>query len=181
MNAGEHVDLLIFLVEQLLELAHFGLQHAHTLLERLGVTPGEGATAELVAGLALESNVGALRAARADAVATYFLGATSVAGLSNAGLAVGADFDHFHRQNSRHDCGSCAMRICVAWWPRRDYWLDGPLQPVIRCPGSWRGRSVLQEVVVVVRGTISMLMLDRCHGVAEVQSVYDEDTRIEGV
>lgn len=109
MDARQHVDLLIFLVEQLLELAYFGLEHAHALLERLGVSSREGAAAELVAGLALESNIGALRAAWADAVAAYFLGATSVACLSNAGLAVGADLDHFHGQNSRHDYGCRAV------------------------------------------------------------------------
>lgn len=109
MDARKHVNLLVFLVEQLLEFAYFGLEHAHALLERLGVSSGKGATAELVAGLALESNVGALRAARADAVAAYFLGAASVTCLSNAGLAVGADLDDLHGQNSGHDCGGCTV------------------------------------------------------------------------
>ena len=88
VHSREHVDLLILLVEQLLELAHLALQQSHALFQRLGVSARESAAAELVAGLALEANVGALRAAGADAVAPDLLGATSVAGLGDAGLAV---------------------------------------------------------------------------------------------
>lgn len=88
MDAREHVDLLVLLVEQFLELAYFGLEDSHALLEGLGVAPGEGATAELVTGLALEADVCALCAAWTDAVAAYLLGAAAVACLGDAALAV---------------------------------------------------------------------------------------------
>jgi len=113
MNAREHINLLIFLVEQLLQLAHLCLQESYALLQRLGISSWEGATAQLVAGLAFESDVGALRATGADSVAAYFLGATSVAGLGDAGLATLPDFDYLHRQYSRHDGGSTSIAASV--------------------------------------------------------------------
>jgi hypothetical protein len=114
VHAREHVNLLVLLVEQLLELAHLGLQKPHALLQRLGVASREGAPAELVARLALESDIGALRTARADAVAAYLLGATAVACLGNAGLAVGADLDHLHGQDSGHGGGWLSSRAVLA-------------------------------------------------------------------
>ena len=101
----QHVNLLVFFVEQILQLANLGLERPHALLKRLCVTTWEGATAELVACLALEADVDALSAAGADAVAANFLGATSVAGLGNARLGGGPDLDNFHGKNSRHGGG----------------------------------------------------------------------------
>jgi hypothetical protein len=105
VDAGKHVNLLILLVEQFLQLAYFSLQEPYSLLQRFGVPSGKGTTAELIAGLTLEADVGALGAARTDAIAAYLLGATAVACLGNAGLAIGADFNHFHGQDSGHDGG----------------------------------------------------------------------------
>jgi hypothetical protein len=96
VHAREHVNLLIFLVEQVLQLAHFRFQQSHSLLQRFGVSSREGAATELVAGLAFESDVCALRAAWADAIAAYLLRATSVACLGDASLTACPDFDHFH-------------------------------------------------------------------------------------
>jgi hypothetical protein len=166
VDAREHVDLLVLFVEQVLELAHFRLQEADSLLERLGVSAREGAPAELVARLALESDVGALGAAGADAVAAYFLGATAVACLGDAGLAVGADLDHLHGQNSRHG-GGCYVacrpsRMCrvVFVQPRGECWKSGALA-TIRCSGSW----------VLVKSVVGRWkrVVPWCHSVARVE------------
>ena len=87
MNSRKHIDLLVLLIEQLLQLADLCLQESYALLERLGVTSGKCATAELVAGLALKTNVGALCATWANAIAAYLLRTASIAGLCDAGLA----------------------------------------------------------------------------------------------
>lgn len=60
MHLGEHIDLLILLVEQVLELAHLQLELAHALFQGLGVATRECAAAQLVAGSALKADVGAL-------------------------------------------------------------------------------------------------------------------------
>ncbi len=106
MHPGEHVDFLVFLVEQLLQLAHLRLQRAHSLFQGLGVSSGKGATAKLIARLTLKAHVGALCAAGANAVTADLLGAAAIACLSDAGLAIRADLDHLHGQDSRHCCGS---------------------------------------------------------------------------
>lgn len=112
MQPRKHIDLLILLVEQLLQLADLSFQLSYALLERLGVASGKCATAELVAGLAFESNIGALGATWANAIAAYLLRAAPVAGLCNAGLAARPDFDHFHGKYSRHFGGRFALGRC---------------------------------------------------------------------
>ncbi len=112
MDTRKHIDLLILLVKKLLQLTDLPFQQSHSLLERLCVASGKCSAAELVASLAFEANVGALRATWADAVTSYLLGATSVACLCDTSLAAGPDFDHFHRQNSRHVGGGLVMRRC---------------------------------------------------------------------
>lgn len=97
MYPGEHVDLLVLLIEEVLEISHLGLQRAHPILERLCVSSGEGATAEFVAGLALETDVGTLGAARSNAVATDLLASTAIAGLGDTALGAVAHLDDFHR------------------------------------------------------------------------------------
>ena len=77
MQPRKHIDLLILLVEQLLQLADLSFQLSYALLERLGVASGKCATAELVAGLAFESDVGALRAAWSYTVAADLLASAS--------------------------------------------------------------------------------------------------------
>lgn len=112
MDSRKHIDLLVFLVKQLLQLSDLSFQLSHTLLKRLCVAPGECATTELVAGFALEANIGALCATWANAVAAYLLGTASVAGLCYAGLTARPDFDYFHRQYSRHVGGDFVLRRC---------------------------------------------------------------------
>lgn len=129
MYPREHVNLFVLLVEQLFELACLGLEDPHALLQGLGVAPGEGATAELVAGLALKADIGALCAAGADSVAAYLLGSTSVAGLGDAGLAVGPDFDHFHGQNAGHG-GGCVLRVDKC---RGNYWSEARGRSLTGC------------------------------------------------
>jgi hypothetical protein len=96
MNSREHIDLLVLLIKQLFQLADLCLQESYALFERLCVTSGKRATAELIAGLALEANVGALCATRANAIAAYLLRTASIACLCDAGLAARPDFDNFH-------------------------------------------------------------------------------------
>jgi hypothetical protein len=96
VHLGQHVYLLVLLIQQVLEFPHFQLELSNALLERLGVTPGEGAAAELVAGLAFESDVCALRACWADAIAADLLASAAVAGLGDAALGAAADLDDFH-------------------------------------------------------------------------------------
>jgi hypothetical protein len=113
MDPRKHIDLLIFLVEQLFQLADLSFQQSHALFERLRVASRKSSATELVAGLALKADIGALCAARANAVAAYLLRAASVAGLCNAGLAARADLDNFHRQYSRHIGGVCFVRLSI--------------------------------------------------------------------
>ena len=105
MKSGQHVDFLVLLVQQVLEFANLGFQSAHPFLQRLCVTSRKGTTAQFVASLALKADVQTLCATWADTVASDFLGATSVASLSDAGLGAGADLDHFHGQDAWHDGG----------------------------------------------------------------------------
>jgi len=119
VDPREHINLLVLLTEQLLQLANLPFQQTHSLLERLGVTPGKRSATELIAGLAFETDIGALCATRADAVAADLLGATSIACLCDAGLATGPNLDHFHRQYSRHDGGwrqSVGGAFCLRRW-----------------------------------------------------------------
>jgi hypothetical protein len=69
--AREHVDLFVLLVQQVLQFPDFGLQAPHAVFQRLGVAAWKGPAAQLVAGLALKANVGALCATRPDAVASW--------------------------------------------------------------------------------------------------------------
>lgn len=103
MYPGQHVDLLILLIQQVLQIFDFGLQGSHSFLQRLGITARERPTAQLVARLALEPNVGTLCAAGTNAIASDLFASASVAGLGNPTLCTGAaDLDDFHRQDTRH-------------------------------------------------------------------------------
>jgi hypothetical protein len=102
MHLGQHVDLLVLLVQQVLEFADLALELPHALLERLGVSTWEGAAAQLVAGAALEADAGALRAAGSDAIAANLLATAAVAGLSNPALGAGAHLDNFHGEDAGH-------------------------------------------------------------------------------
>lgn len=103
MYPREHVDLLIFLVQQVLQVSDFGLQSSHTLLQRLGIATREGSAAQFVARFTLETDIGALCAARANTITSDLFASTSITGLSNPALCTGAtDLDHFHGQDTRH-------------------------------------------------------------------------------
>lgn len=102
VHSGEHVNFLVLFVEQVLEFADLALELADAFLERLGVAARKGAAAEFVAGAALEADVGALRACRAGAVAANLFAAAPVAGLGDAALRAGADFDDLHGKNAGH-------------------------------------------------------------------------------
>lgn len=115
MHLGQHVDLLILLVQQILQLPNLRLQGADALLERLGVASWKGTTAELVAGAAFKANIGALRAARANAIAANLLAAASVAGLGDTALGARAHLDDLHRQNSWHFGGLVDCLLSVFW------------------------------------------------------------------
>lgn len=128
MDSGKHIDLLVFLVEQLLQLADLSFKQPHALFERLCITSWERPSTELVASLAFKANVGALCAAWANAIAAYLLRAASVAGLCDAGLAARADLDNFHRQYTRHVdggllCAAVDWLRCIAGYvgPPRDH------------------------------------------------------------
>lgn len=62
MHLGEHLDLLVLLVQKILQLANFTLENSHTLLQGLGVAPRKGPPTELVRRLALKAHIRALRA-----------------------------------------------------------------------------------------------------------------------
>lgn len=102
MHLGQHIDFLILLVQQILQFPDFGLQRANSLFQRFGVAAWECSSAELVARLALEADVGTLRAARSDPIAAYLLAATAITGLGNPALRTRPNLDNFHRQYSRH-------------------------------------------------------------------------------
>lgn len=102
MYPGQHIDLLILLIQQVLQVPHFGLERPHSFLQRLGVSSGECSAAEFVAGLAFEADVGALRTARSDSVAADLFASASVTGLGNAALGPAAHLDHFHGENAGH-------------------------------------------------------------------------------
>lgn len=103
MHPGEDIDLLVLLIEQVLELAHLGLERPDPLLEGLGVATRKGASAELVAGAALEPHRGALRACRAHSVTADLLASTTIARLRDAALRSRPDLDDLHGQDARHD------------------------------------------------------------------------------
>jgi len=102
MHLRQHVDFLIFLVQQILELSNFGFQGTDSLLQRLSVSTRECPSAEFIACLALKAYVGALRAARSDSIASYLLAATAITSLGNPALRIRPNLDNFHRQYSRH-------------------------------------------------------------------------------
>ena len=112
MNAREHIYLFILFVQQILEISNFGLQGAHSFLQRLGVSTGEGTATELVAGFAFEADIGALCTTGTDAVATDLLASATITGLGDTTLRAVPDLDHFHRENSRH-VGWMLWRICL--------------------------------------------------------------------
>lgn len=98
VNSGEHVDLLILLIQKLFKVFHLGLQQSYSLFQGLGVASREGSPTELVACFALEANVDTLCTAstirqplvvqhykrswpflRSNTVTSDFLGSTAIA------------------------------------------------------------------------------------------------------
>lgn len=102
MHLGQHIDLLILLIQQIFQFPDLQLQLAHALLQGLGISPRKGAPAQLVAGAALEADIGTLGTTRSDTIATDLLAAAAVAGLGDSALGTGAHFDNLHRQDARH-------------------------------------------------------------------------------
>jgi len=99
----EHVDLLILLIQQFLQIFDLRLQRSYSFLQRLGITTRESTAAQLITRFALETNVGALGAAGSDAVATNLLTSAPITGLGDPALTAGAtDLDHFHGQDTGH-------------------------------------------------------------------------------
>lgn len=105
MDLGQDIDFLLLLLQQILQLPHFGLQAPHSLLQALRVSPGEGPATELVTRPALEADIGALRTARSDSIAADFLAPTSITSLGYPTLRIRADFDDFHGKYARHRGG----------------------------------------------------------------------------
>ena len=106
VHLGEHVDLLVLLVQQILEFPDLAFQGANPLFQRLGVSAGERASAEFIARAAFEADVGTLRAAGSDAIAANLLAAAAVAGLGDTALRTRAHLDNLHGEYSGH-LGGC--------------------------------------------------------------------------
>lgn len=103
MYPREHVNLLILLVQQILQVFDLCLQGSHSFLQRLGITTGESTAAQLITRFALETNVGALGTAWSDAIATNLFASATITGLGDPALSAGAtDLDHFHGQDTGH-------------------------------------------------------------------------------
>jgi hypothetical protein len=113
--SGEHIDLFILLVQEILQFPDFCFQSPNTIFQRLGIASGEGSSTQLITCLALKPDVGALRATRADAVA-------SCAGLA---LQMGKFAVSAERETLRatwavsyriflllHLSQACAIRLC---------------------------------------------------------------------
>lgn len=101
--AREHVNLLILLVQQVLQISDFSFQSSHAFLQRFGIATRKGPAAQLVTRSTLKTNIGALCAARANAVTSDLFASTSITSLGNPALSTGAtDLDHFHGQDTRH-------------------------------------------------------------------------------
>ncbi len=96
VHLGQHVQLLILLIQQILQFANFSFEGTHSFFKRLGISARERSSTQLVAGLALEADIGALGATRPNAIASYLLTSAAVAGLGNATLGSGSHLDHFH-------------------------------------------------------------------------------------
>ena len=122
VHLGQHVNLLVLFVKQVLQLSVLPLEHSHSLLQRLGVPARKGPPAQLVAGAALEADGGALRAGRAGAVAADLLAATAIAGLGDAALGAGPDLDDFHWEYPRH-----GGRVCLDCCDYRGSFVAEPL------------------------------------------------------
>ena len=76
MYFGEHVNLLVLFIQQVFQFPHFSLQCPHPILQRLGVSAWKGPPTQLIAGLALESDIGTLGTTWSDTVATNLLAPT---------------------------------------------------------------------------------------------------------
>lgn len=111
MNLGQHVDLLILLIQQVFQFSDFEFERSHSIFERFGISAREGSSTELIAGLAFESDIGALGAAWANAITANLLASASIAGLRNTTLCCIAHPDDLHGQNARHrDSGVGRLR-----------------------------------------------------------------------
>lgn len=73
VHPRQHVDLLVLVVQEVLEITDFGLKRPYTLLQRLCVAPGEGSPTQLIARPTLEPDIGTLRARRPYAITPNFL------------------------------------------------------------------------------------------------------------
>lgn len=103
MYPREHVNLLILLIQQILQVFDLCLQGPHSFLQRLGITTGESTAAQLITRFALETNVGALGTAWSDAIAANLFASATITGLGDPALSAGAtDLDHFHGQDTGH-------------------------------------------------------------------------------
>lgn len=109
MHPRQHVDLLILLVQYIFQFSNLRFQRTDPFLQRLGVTSREGPSTQLVARLAFEPDVGTLRAARSDSIASYLFTPTPVTGLSDTTLCACADLDHFHGEYAWHRGDGSAM------------------------------------------------------------------------
>jgi hypothetical protein len=69
--SGQHIDLFILLIQQVLQFPDFGFQPSNAIFQRLCVASREGSSAQLVTRLTLEANVGALGATWSDAIASW--------------------------------------------------------------------------------------------------------------
>lgn len=96
MNLGQHIDLFVFLVQEIFQVTDLCLQCSNSLFEAFRITSGKGPPAELIAGAAFEANIGTLRTGWPDAIASYLLASAAVAGLGDAALRTAAHLNYFH-------------------------------------------------------------------------------------
>lgn len=97
VNLGEDINLLVLHVQQDLHVLHLRFEQADALFQGFGVSSGKRSPAQLVAGFALKPDIGALRAAGADAVTADLLASASITRLSDPALRAGPELNYFHR------------------------------------------------------------------------------------
>ena len=97
MNAREHVNLLILLVQQILQLSYFSFQTSNAIFQGLCVPSWKCSATQLVAGFAFEADIGTLGTAWSNAVTPDLLAPTPIAGLCNPTLGTAPHSNHLHR------------------------------------------------------------------------------------
>jgi len=103
MHSRQHIDLFIFLVQEIFQLPYFQFQRSNSILQRLGITSWKRSPAKFIGRLALKGDVLALRARGRQSITSYFLTPASVTGLGDTHLIVdSSDLDHLHGQYARH-------------------------------------------------------------------------------